>query len=160
MDDEAQATVGLMDALLPGGEGFPKASDTGMGALLVARLHASDATLPARLAAAVRAAGGPFAGHNETEGRAIGARIEAADPKLFAEVRKYAYLTYYEQPPVIEAIRRLGFLYNDSPLPEGYPAEPFDPARDAPQHRRGNWIRTEAVRRVDLATLDLQENAP
>ncbi len=58
--DEEAAALGVMDALLPGGCGFPKASETGMGAVLLDRLRRADATLPARLAAAVRAADEAF----------------------------------------------------------------------------------------------------
>jgi hypothetical protein len=157
MDDEAQAVGGLMDALLPGGGAFPRAGDTGMGALLLARLAAADATLPARIAAAVQTAGGSSPGQNAAE---CAARIEAAEPKLFAEFRKYAYLTYYEQPAVIDAIRALGFSYNDSPLPDGYAPDPFEAPRDAPRHGRGHWIRTEDVQPVGVAALRLEESAP
>ena len=142
MDDD-EAVHGLMDALLPGGDGFPAASATGMGTTLAARLLQADAELPRRLAAFVAAR--PAAAWHETA-----ARLEAVEPKLFVELRKYAYLTYYEQEPVIEAIRALGFRYNDRPLPEGYPGEPFDRSRDAPRHERGRWVPTGEVRRVNL----------
>lgn len=158
--NEDAAALGVMDALLPGGCGFPKASETGMGLMLLDRLRRADASLPTRLAAAVRAAGGEFDPHDEARCHAIAARIEAAEPKLFGDVRKLAYLTYYEQPAVIAAIRALGFRYNDAPLPEGYPTEPFEPARDGPRHTRGRWTRTEDVRRADLSHLDLERTMP
>ena len=53
-----------------------------------------------------------------------------------------------------EAIRALGFTYHAAPLPEGYDVGRFDPASDTPLHRRGGYVRTEEVRRVDLAPLD------
>jgi hypothetical protein len=158
--DEEAAALGTMDALLPGGCGFPKASETGMGTVLLDRLRRADATLPARLAAAVRAAGEAFDPGDEARRHAAAAHLEAAEPKLFCEVRKLAYLTYYEQPAVIAAIRALGFRYNDAPLPEGYPADPFVPERDAPRHARGRWTRTEDVRRADLSQLDLEGTTP
>lgn len=152
--DEDHAVLGLMATLLPGGAGFPAAVSTGMGAMLLARLHQVDATLPSRLAAAITARGGP---PGDASGWAmLAARLEAVEPKLFDEMRKYAYLTYYEQPAVIAAIRALGIRYNDAPLPAGYPDEPFDPARDAPRHARGRWLHTEEVRRIDLAALGLE----
>ena len=158
--DEEAAVLGMMDALLPGGCGFPKASATGMGAVLLDRLRRADATLPARLAAAVGAADEAFDPHDAARCHAAAAQIEAAEPKLFREVRKFAYLTYYEQPAVIAATRALGFRYNDAPLPEGYPTEPFEPGRDAPRHTRGRWTRTEDVRRADLSQLSLEGTSP
>lgn len=154
--DEEAAALGVMDALLPGGCGFPKASETGMGTMLLERLRRADASLPTRLAEAVRAADEAFDPRNEACRHTVAAQLEAAEPKLFCEVRKLAYLTYYEQPAVIAAIRALGFRYNDTPLPEGYPTEPFESGRDGPRHTRGRWIRTEDVRRVDLSQLNLE----
>lgn len=57
---------------------------------------------------------------------------------------------------MIAAIRALGHPYNDAPLPDGYPAAPFDPAADAPRHQRGRWIDTDDVHPVDAAALDLE----
>jgi hypothetical protein len=145
--DENEALVGLMDALLPGGAGFPAASATGMAALLAARLRHADAALPGRLAASLAAAEAP---KDSAAWHDAAAKLQASEPELFDELRKYAYLTYYEQPDVIAAIRALGFRYNDAPLPAGYPDEPFDVAKDAPRHARGRWVPTDAVQRVDL----------
>ncbi len=147
--DEEKVLSGLVDALLPGGAGFPAASATGMIRLLATRLCLVDVNLLERLAAVFAARGGlPL---DQTGWRDATSRLEVLEPKLFDELRKYTYLTYYEQPPVIAAIRALGFHYNDAPLPAGYPDEPFENARDAPRHRRGRWIPTNAVRRVDLS---------
>jgi hypothetical protein len=151
---EDSAVLGLANALLPGGQGFPAAGSTGMGDLLLARLRGADPAPPGKIAAALGARG--YLPDQETGWRDAAARLEAVEPKLFDELRKYAYLTYYEQPSVIDAIRSLGFRYNDSPLPDGYPDEPFDPDRDAPRHGRGRWIRTEDVKRVDLSRLGLE----
>ena len=160
LDSDERVVLGLMDVLLPGGRGFPRASETGMGAPLLERLRRADATLPARLAAAVSAAGGAFERLDDAGRQTVTERLAAAEPKLFRDVRKLAYLTYYEQPAVIAAIRALGVRYNDAPLPDGYPPEPFESGRDAPRHARGRWVRTEDVRRVDLSQLDLEGNAP
>lgn len=110
----------LVGALLPGGAGFPGGCATGMGAVLEGRL---DAAVLDRVLAAGDAAG-----------------LEAGEPRVFAEVRKQAYLAYYEEPLVIAAIRALGHPYNDAPLPEGYPDDSVDPA---PAHGRGRWIAVE-----------------
>ncbi len=145
---------GLIDTLLPGGHGFPAASGTGMAGLLAARLQAADPTLLGRVADGLRTQGAlpdSAAGWHDAT-----ARLEASEPKLFDEVRKYAYLTYYEQSGVIAAIRALGLRYNDAPLPDGYPAEPFDPGKDTPRHMRGRWIATEQVRPIDVSRLGLE----
>ncbi len=145
---------GLIDALLPGGNGFPAASATGMTELLAARLLATDPTLLGRLADSLRTQG---ALPEAPEGwHTAATRLETNEPKLFDEVRKYAYLTYYEQPGTIASIRALGLRYNDAPLPDGYPAEPFDAGIDGPRHACGHWIATEQVRRVDLSLLGLE----
>ncbi len=152
--DDDRMLHGLIDTLLPGGHGFPAASNTGMAGLLAARLHVADPALLGRLAAGLRPQGalpdGVEGWHDAV------ARLEASEPKLFDEVRKYAYLTYYEQPGVIAAIRALGLRYNDAPLPEGYPAEPFDATTDAPRHARGRWIATDQVQSVDASRLGLE----
>lgn len=153
--DEEKILLGLMDTLLPGGAGFPVASTTGMIQQVATRLCLVDVNLLKRLAAVFAARGGlPL---DESGWRDSAARLEVLEPKMFDEVRKYTYLTYYEQPPVIEAIRALGFHYNDAPLPAGYPNEPFEHARDTPRHARGRWIPTDAVQRVDLNRLSLAE---
>lgn len=151
--NEDEAVTGLMATLLPGGAGFPAAREIGMAALLVERLRRAKPDLPAQVLAALTAH--DRAPLSPDEWREAVSRMEALEPKLFAEFRKFCYLTYYEQPDVVAAIRALGFRYNASPLPEGYPDEPFEPARDAPQHGRGRWMRTEEVARVDLGGLDI-----
>jgi len=94
---------------------------------------------------------------DESGWRDAASRLELLEPKMFDEIRKYTYLTYYEQPLVIAAIRALGLPYNDAPLPAGYPNEPFEHARDAPRYARGRWVPTDAVQRVDLSQLGLKE---
>ncbi len=136
---EVDALCLVIDALLPGGDGFPAASTLGCEAILLDRLRRADPALSARLPAIA----------------ADPARLEVDDPAAFGTLRKQVYLTYYEQPAVTAAIRALGHPYNDSPLPGGYPAERFDPARDAPSHGRGRWVATDAVQPVDLAGLGL-----
>jgi len=154
--DNDEPLRGLIDALLPGGNGFPAASATGMTELLAARLHVADSALLDRIARGLHTQGALPDSMERWHNAA--ARLEVDEPKLFEELRKYAYLTYYEQPRTIEAIRALGFRYNDAPLPDGYPAERFDPSTDAPRHRRGRWIATGQIQRVDLSRLGLEES--
>src|SRR5580692_11065309 len=114
MVNEEKVLLRLVDTLLPGGAGFPAASSTGMTQQVAARLHLVDANLLTRLAAVFAALGG--LPQDEPGWCDATSRLEALEPKLFDEIRKYTYLTYYEQPAVIEAIRALGFHYNDAPL--------------------------------------------
>jgi len=140
------AIMQFADVLLPGDEAFPSATASGISEMLLSRLHGSgDGTLPDRLRAAITAAGGPLASLSPESRHAVVARIEADEPKLFDEIRKIMYLTYYEQETVVTAIRALGMPYNWAPLPEGYATEAFDPAIDAPNHGRGRWTPTEQV---------------
>jgi hypothetical protein len=152
MMNEDEAIAGLAETLLPGGDGFPAASAISLAPLLAVRLRAADAALPTRLRDALAAQPAP----PESDWVEATRRLEATEPKSFDALRKYAYLTYYEQPAVVDAIRALGFHYNHAPLPEGYPEEPFDPATDAPTHRRGRWIATADVTRVDVESLGLE----
>jgi hypothetical protein len=137
---DADAIIQFAEVLLPGDEAFPSATASGMAELLLARLRGhGDDTLPDRLLRAITTAGGPPSRHD------VVARIEAAEPTLFDEIRKIVYLTYYEQDKVVAAIRTLGMPYNWAPLPEGYAPATFDPAIDAPKHGRGHWTPTEQV---------------
>jgi hypothetical protein len=144
--DEARLLATFVDALIPGDSDFPPASTVGVQAVLAARLRervAGDA--PARLTGLLAAA---LSGAADTE--AAVRTIEAQEPGLFNAALTAAYFAYYESPAVIRVLRALGHDYNDAPLPRGYPMTPFDPARDAPTHRRGHWVATDAVRRVAL----------
>ncbi len=153
--NEDKVLAGLLNTLLPGGSGFPSANATGMSDLLAVRLRAANPKLLEQLCDALSARGAlPEAA---VDWREAIARLEAVEPELFDEVRKYAYLTYYEQPETIAAIRALGFRYNDAPLPEGYSAEHSEAAWDGPRHGRGRWTPTTEVRRVDISQLDLEE---
>ena len=141
MPAETDQVMRLADVLLPGDALFPAASASGMDALLIARLRG--AGVLARVLAEV----------GEPSVAAV-ARLETAQPALFDSLRRIVFVTYYEQETVVAAIRALGMPYNGAPLPAGYAPEPFDPAIDAPRHRRGHFVATLEVRPVDLAALD------
>jgi hypothetical protein len=155
-EERTRATVlAFAGTLIPGDDGFPAASGLDMAALLERRLAETAKGGGLRgLLIALGAAHPPFAEASADERRERVAKFEAEQPDRFAEALKAVYLTYYEQPQVVAAIRALGFVYNDAPLPQGYPPEPFDPARDAPRHTRGRWIPTAEVAPVDTAHLD------
>jgi hypothetical protein len=148
----------LADALLPGDELFPAATAVGVHQLLPSRLEKLRGALAlAELAGAISDAGGPLDVLDDAGRAAAVAKIERRYAALFDDVLRVAFLAYYEQPTVQDAIRALGFSYHAHPLPGGYGAEigRFDPALDAPTHGRGRYKRTEDVRRVSLDGLAL-----
>src|SRR4051794_9859362 len=82
--------------LLPGDGLFPAASATPMPGVLKERLIAADGgKLLDRIGAAVSAGGGPLAALSLIGRRAVLETVERNDPKLFEEVRKIFYVTYY-----------------------------------------------------------------
>ncbi len=68
-------------------------------------------------------------------------RLEAEKPEFFGFLLMAAYLAYYATPPVIEAIRLDGHIYNDAPQPLGYDLKPFSftPGLDLPLVPRGSF---------------------
>jgi hypothetical protein len=159
-DAAALATLlrDLVDVLIPGEEGWPAASIVGVQGVLAMRLmevRGQDAC--DGLERAVLAAGGPLAPLDEAGRIAVVQRLEQSEPALFKLLRSAVYLGYYENPAVIRAVQGLGQPYKAVPIFEGYEQAPFDLDRDRPRHNRGHWIRTEDVRPVDVAGLELEE---
>jgi hypothetical protein len=147
----------LVDALIPGNENWPSGSAVGVHGLLLARLVDEWGEEEPRLVAdALLAEGGPLAGHDPAKRREIVGRFEATRPNLFAKLHSAVVLAYYESPLIAEAIRKLGRPYQLHSHLTGYPSRPFDPARDTPTHKRGSFVATDAVARVDLSRLDLE----
>lgn len=147
-DDLTGAIAAFVDALLPGDEVFPSASVVGAHGVLVMRLRETVGPGAAEaLAAAFVSRGGLDAPE------AAAAAMEADEPALFDAAQTILYYAYYEMPAVIAAIRSLGIVYNDAPQPEGYAMRPFDPALDLPRQRRGHFVSTDGVSRVDLSAL-------
>ena len=124
--------ITLVDALIPGDDNFPKASDVGIHGVLVWRLRESQG--PQSYSQLLQAIG-------DSTGHSAATRLERNHPDLFAAVRMIVYLAYYEQPAVIQAIRDTGFVYNDSPQPLGYELEPFNPVDDRPDVQ-GTYLST------------------
>lgn len=147
---DAAELAALVDTMIPGDGLFPSAAAVGTHGLAGPRLRqliGRDGL--ARLGATL----GLLAARDAVGRRAALAGLEAADPELFATVRMAVYLSYYEQPAVVDAVRALGHDYNDAPQPAGYALEPFDPAQDLPKRPRGSFVPTAEVRRVDLSGL-------
>jgi len=148
----------LTDTLLPGDALFPRGSAVGVEGKLAERLIEVDGERALdELDRALEAAGGLDPAAEATARTRVVARLEETAPELFAKLRTIAYLAYYESPLVQDAIRALGFAYNPAPLPKGYDVGRFDRERDRPNHRRGRYIPTEEVSRVDLSGLDIEE---
>lgn len=146
----------LCDALLPGDDRFPPATVVCAHGVAADRLRAQagQSGLDA-VAAALIEGGGPLAALAKDARPAVVAAFETAAPELFALVRLALFTAYYESPAVVRAIRAMGHDYNDAPQPRGYPLPPFDPSDplSAPRHRRGGFVATGAVVRLDLSTI-------
>ena len=153
----------LVDVLLPGDARFPAASDAGTHGIVADRLVAQmGETALDDLAQTVAACGGPLEPLSATERQAVVRRFEANHPEQFETLRMIAYLAYYESPAVVRAVRALGHVYNDAPQPAGYAMAPFDEddPLQAPAHRRGHYVKTEDVARLDLTPLPPDPLAP
>ncbi len=146
----------LVDVLLPGDDTWPSGGAVGVQALLGLRLLEQKGKREfARVAEALLAAGGPLAGYDDAARVAVVERFEASEPALFGWLRDAAYVTYYENPFVAEVINAKGHTYELRPHTKGYAVPRFDLTRDTPQHGRGRYVPTAAVRRVDTSGLDL-----
>ena len=153
----------LVDVLVPGDGRFPAASDAGTHGVVADRLVAQsgEAALD-DLAETIEACGGPLGPLGATERQDVVRRFEADHPEQFETLRMITYLAYYESPAVVRAVRSLGHVYNDAPQPAGYAMAPFDETdpHQAPAHRRGHYVRTEDVTRLDLLPLPPDPLAP
>jgi hypothetical protein len=149
----------LVNELIPGGDGWPSAATVGAQGLVAARLiENGDEMDLLRIVSALIAAGGPFSNRIPEERVAIVSRFETQEPQLFEQVRSATTLAYYENPFVAESIRKLGRPYSFRPHATGYPMAPFDFKRDKPQHQRGSYLTTDAMRPLDVSGLKLDEN--
>jgi len=106
----------FVDVLIPGERLWPSASTVGVQGHLALRLmeERGKNALPT-LVKAIEAAGGPLAGLDEAARVAIVQRFEEAEPDLFGWVRDAAYIAYYENPFVAEAIVLTGHPYELRP---------------------------------------------
>ena len=156
--EAAGLLAALVDTLIPGDAGWPAAATVGVQSELATRLvqeRGEDG-----LAKVLDALGGETAAllsGDEPARVAAMAAWEARDKDLFGWVRDVVYLAYYENPVVVRAINAHGHLYKLVPHVTGYKLPRFDAARDTPQHGRGAWTPTGAVRRVAVDTLCLAE---
>jgi hypothetical protein len=154
-DREALVLSKAVDGLLPGGEGFPRASQVDTPASMVAELDADalEEWLRPGLAALDNLAGGDFVAVDEQA--RVGALRRAQDEygPFFDRLIDLSYYSYYAQPPVIAVVRSLCSQYNDTPQPRGYNMDPFDannpemlPARPHGYYKKTDDVEREVAR--------------
>lgn len=150
-DREAMVLAKAVDGLLPGGEGFPRASQVDTAASMVAELdiEALEEWLRPGLATLDTLAGGDFVAVDEQTRVEALRRVQDEHGPFFDRLIDLSYYSYYAQLPVIAVVRSLCFQYNDTPQPRGYDMEPFDAHNSEmlPAHPRGYYKKTDEVRR-------------
>jgi hypothetical protein len=150
----ASTLAALVNVILPGDSLFPSAADVGTHLWLMEKLHAEyDTSVIDRVIHFLNQTQ-DFAAQAPAEQIEIVARFERDEPDLFGFIRSVIYLGYYQTLPVVQAVRQLGRDYNQTPQPSGYELAPFDPST-LPAVRRGRYIATEDVSRVDLSGIDM-----
>ncbi|MGI9252854.1 MAG: gluconate 2-dehydrogenase subunit 3 family protein [Thermomicrobiales bacterium] len=156
----AQADVlrAFVDVMIPGDRDFPSASAAGTHGLLAERLRERGGAgeVDALVEALDRAAGAEFATLDRIAQTAAVAALQASDPVRFGWTRTVLYFSYYQHPLVIEAIRGMGFVYNDTPMPDGYALLKFDlgPGGNMPPANVPGWYKkTDEIGRIDLGPL-------
>jgi hypothetical protein len=124
----------VLDAVLPGGEGFPSASSVDLAAAMAG--HPRFAVAGAGVLAALDPAADDIPA-------ALSALEATGDPR-FGAFLVAAYSLYYTRPAVVEAIERETGYAARPPQPEGYTLPAFDPAILAvPASRQPHYRRVE-----------------
>jgi hypothetical protein len=141
----------FVDVLLPGDADFPRASATGAHGVVLDRIR--ERLGNEAFAVIAEALGDEFADASADHRNEAVRRMEQNASELFHFLRWATYFSYYERPPVIAALRRLGHDYNDAPQPLGYQIAPFDPARHLPASPRGSYKKTSEITRIDTSSL-------
>ena len=165
LTDAERATLGAaFDALLPPDGTFPYPSQTRMiDDFILRRVPAPGSgwiPYPGLDSDGLRAIIALLA--EATDMAAALAAFEREAPVDFRALWQLAVYGYYSRPETIAAIARDHTpAYHGAPLPLGYahaiePWDATDPLQN-PQHRRGSYLPTEAVRRVDLSGLPMNE---
>ncbi len=169
--DERATLAAAIDALLPPTGSFPAPSATGLiNDFIRHRVPATGATassLPYPLIdsdslRAILATLSTLAGDLGEMTAALTA-FEQEHPSEFTALWRLAVFGYYSRPETIAAIQHdLAPDYHGAPLPLGYAhaIAPWDATNphEMPTNPRGHYIRTEDVRRVDLAGIIRDES--
>jgi hypothetical protein len=154
--ESAELMAAVCDTLLPGEGNYPRASLTGTQAVVANRLRERYGSLVFESLARDLASGDRgFLALSDEERVAALQRLETEKPDFFAYLLAATYLAYYATPPVIEAIRLDGHIYNDTPLPLGYELTPFSftPGVDVPLDPKGSFKWTFQMERIDISSL-------
>ena len=154
--ESAELMAALCDALLPGDGNYPAASLTGTQAVVANRLRERyGGGIFDRLADDLAIDGRAFLDLSPDDKVTALQRLETEKPEFFGFLLMAAYLAYYATPPVIEAIRLDGHVYNDAPQPLGYELTPFGfvPGRDLPLEPKGWFKWTFMMERIDISGL-------
>lgn len=156
-DGERRALGAILDALLPPEGSFPAPSQTRMiDDFILRRVPPAGAGMPLYPGLdgdSLRAIIARLAG--ATDPTAALADFEREAPADFLALWRLAVYGYYSRPETIAAIGRdHDTPYHGAPLPLGYadaiaPWDPDDPLQN-PRHRRGAYLPTDRVRRVEL----------
>ncbi|MGN6672597.1 MAG: hypothetical protein ACTHMA_04805 [Thermomicrobiales bacterium] len=155
---ERAVLAAALDALIPPEGSFPRPSECGVIDEFILRRVPPPGNQPVPYpgldADGLRALLARLAPESAEMATSL-ARLEQEHPTEFLALWRLAAYGYYSRPATIAAIQReLAPPYHGAPLPLGY-ADLFAPwgATQLPQVRRGDYIPTEAVRRVDLSVL-------
>jgi hypothetical protein len=138
-DAAARALTAVADVMIPGTGVFPRASDVGVTEFISARVNPIQLEQLESMLADVDPAG-----NAEAIADWLGER-QTADANQFVTLRYFIYTAYYSAPEVVRALNRRGFDYHGAPQPYGYEVAEDIPL---PDHRRGSFIPTDAVRNV------------
>lgn len=154
--ESAALMTALCDVLLPGEGNYPAASAAGIQAVVASRLRERySGVIFANLAEDLALDKRAFPELSEDEQIGAVQRLEREKPEFFGYLLMATYLAYYATPPVIEAIRLDGHIYNDAPQPLGYEMTPFSftPGVDLPLEPRGSFKWTFMMERIDISSL-------
>lgn len=154
--ESAELLAVVCDVLLPGDGNYPRASLTGTHGIVATRLRERYGnTIFASLARDLAQGERGFTQLSNAERCAALTRLQSEKSEFFGYLLMAAYLAYYATPPVIEAIRLDGHIYNDAPQPLGYDLIPFSftPGVDVPMDPKGSYKWTEEIERIDLSGL-------
>jgi hypothetical protein len=113
----------MLDALLPGGEGFPLATDIDLAGWM--RAHPDWAKVADAVLSALPEG---FAEAPSVSRQAMLRAAEKRDPELFGRMLVGAYSGYYVNPAVRAVIEQRTGYPDRPPQPRGYDLKPFDPA--------------------------------
>lgn len=162
---QAETLNTIADEMIPGGEGFPAPSAVGIAgyfARFVTPAGQEAKWFPffgeTEFKARLDAFGPGFAMASSAQRVEILYTMERDEAVLFSRLRDMVYLGYYSRPEVVHAINatlEAGRDYKTSPQPYGYSENMLDWDKTLLGRVRGNYLRTEDVKPVNVEGLGL-----